>query len=179
MCDDTATVGRVAAPAVSLASFNAWDRHAAAAFVRPCLDVDRWVDSVVDGRPFAEVAALAQVATQAATDLSSAEIEAALAHHPRIGESASGASREATLSKGEQSGLHADDELGRQLQQGNTDYERRFGRVFLIRAAGRSASEIMATLERRLGNDDETEERIVGQQLGEIAVLRLRALVTP
>ncbi|MEO3936990.1 2-oxo-4-hydroxy-4-carboxy-5-ureidoimidazoline decarboxylase [Dermatophilaceae bacterium Soc4.6] len=179
MADAGAPAGRVAAPTVSLASFNAWDRAVAAAFIRPCLDVDRWVNTVVDGRPFAEVADLAQVAAQAATALSHDEIEAAMSHHPRIGESPSGTSREATLSQGEQSGLQVDDELSRRLRQGNAAYERRFGRVFLIRAAGRSASEIVALLETRLGHDDATEERVVGQQLGEIAVLRLQALVTP
>ena len=43
------------------------------------------------------------------------------------------------------------------LVDGNRAYEERFDRVFLIRAAGRDADEILAELERRLGNDDATE----------------------
>ena len=45
------------------------------------------------------------------------------------------------------------------LAEGNREYEKRFDRVFLIRAAGRSSAEILAELHRRLGNDDETERR--------------------
>ncbi|MCY7325058.1 MAG: OHCU decarboxylase, partial [Microbacteriaceae bacterium] len=56
---------------------------------------------------------------------------------------------------------------------GNRRYEHRFGRVFLIRAAGRSRAEILAELERRLLLDDQTELAIVGGQLLEIALLRL------
>ena len=37
-----------------------------------------------------------------------------------------------------------------ELVAGNIAYERRFGRVFLIRAAGRSGPEILAELRRRL-----------------------------
>lgn len=179
MCDRTSTTARVAPPAVTLADFNQWDRAAAAALVRPCLDIDRWVDSVVDGRPFADLAMLLEAATQGSASLTTSEIEAALAHHPRIGQSASGDSPEADLSRGEQSRLQVDDELSRQLRQGNADYERRFGRVFLIRAAGRSATEIMAALQVRLENDEPTEDRVVGDQLREIALLRLTDLVTP
>jgi 5-hydroxyisourate hydrolase len=49
--------------------------------------------------------------------------------------------------------------------------------VFLIRAAGRSSRQILDELRRRLGNSDEAERREVAGQLGEIALLRLAALV--
>ena len=49
--------------------------------------------------------------------------------------------------------------------------------MFLIRAAGRSADEILAELERRLDNDDDTERDETVRQLGEIAVLRLESTV--
>ena len=56
---------------------------------------------------------------------------------------------------------------------GNRAYEERFDRVFLIRAAGRGAGEILAELERRLGNDDATERAETLEQLRQIALLRL------
>jgi multidrug resistance efflux pump len=49
-----------------------------------------------------------------------------------------------------------------------------FDRVFLIRAAGRDSHEILAELERRLGNDDAAERAETVRQLGEIMLLRLR-----
>jgi len=62
----------------------------------------------------------------------------------------------------------------RRLADGNRAYEERFDRVFLIRAAGRESAEILAELERRLGNDDATERAETVRQLGEIMLFRLR-----
>jgi 2-oxo-4-hydroxy-4-carboxy-5-ureidoimidazoline decarboxylase len=64
------------------------------------------------------------------------------------------------------------------LAEGNAAYERRFDQVFLIRAAGRSAPEILAELDRRLGNDDAAEREETVTQLREIALLRLRQVAT-
>ena len=39
----------------SLTQFNEADgADAAVALVRPCLDIDRWVDAIVEGRPYAD-----------------------------------------------------------------------------------------------------------------------------
>ena len=66
------------------------------------------------------------------------EVAAALAAHPRIGERAAGDSAEAASSRREQSAVtRAGDEVKQALADGNRAYERRFGHVFLIRAAGR------------------------------------------
>ena len=64
------------------------------------------------------------------------------------------------------------------IAAGNAAYEERFGRVFLIRAAGRTPSEIRAELERRLGNAPDAETLEATRQLAEIALLRLRGAVT-
>ncbi len=49
--------------------------------------------------------------------------------------------------------------------------------MFLIRAAGRSREEILAALTGRLAHTPEEEQTIIGQQLREIAVLRLEGLM--
>ncbi|MFF5792616.1 2-oxo-4-hydroxy-4-carboxy-5-ureidoimidazoline decarboxylase [Paeniglutamicibacter sp. NPDC012692] len=161
---------------MDLLHFNTLDTPAAASVLRPCLDVDRWIDSIVDSRPFGSIEDLVAQAGLAASSLSEEEIASALAHHPRIGERAEGGSTEATLSREEQSALALDDGIKKSLSAGNRAYEQRFDRVFLIRAAGRSSEEILAELDRRLSNADEEETREVGQQLREIALLRLDAL---
>ncbi len=107
------------------------------------------------------------------------EIEAALVHHPRIGERAGGGSKEATLSRAEQSGVDSSDSrVANALAAGNVAYEEKFGRVFLIAAAGRSADEILAALHARLENSADDEELIVAEQLRRIALLRLEGLVS-
>ena len=66
----------------------------------------------------------------------------------------------------------------RRWPAGNREYEEKFGRVFLIRAAGRTAPEILQALNSRLANTPAEEDTIVAQQLREIAVLRLEGLIT-
>ncbi|QHF24171.1 2-oxo-4-hydroxy-4-carboxy-5-ureidoimidazoline decarboxylase [Rathayibacter sp. VKM Ac-2804] len=142
-----------------------------------CLAVPRWADGVTAGAPYASTDALAAAADAIARSLTAEEVEAALADHPRIGERHAGTGRSSDFSAAEQAAsLSPDEALAERLLAGNRAYEERFGRVFLIRAAGRDRAEIVAELERRLGHDDETERAIVADQLREITVLRVRAL---
>lgn len=141
------------------------------------LSVDRWVDEVASAAPFASLEALLAVAHDAATPLSPAEIDEALAHHPRIGEKPKGEGTAQNFSRAEQSAVDADDaEIAAALAAGNAAYEERFGRVFLIRAAGRSRAEVLSELNRRIQLDDAAELVIVGEQLRDIALLRLEKL---
>jgi 2-oxo-4-hydroxy-4-carboxy-5-ureidoimidazoline decarboxylase len=158
--------------------FNAAERGAAVAFLRPCLDVERWTAEVADSRPYADLGSLLAAGRLAAEPFTAAELETALAHHPRIGERPAGTSTEARLSAAEQAGLGVEDAaVAQALAEGNRAYEEKFGRVFLIRAAGRSRDEILAALEARLSHTAEQEARIIGEQLREIAVLRLEGLM--
>ena len=112
-----------------------------------------------------------------AAELDDDELEAALARHPRIGERA-GSDHNAAHSAREQAGVDpADRDVAARIAAGNVAYEDRFDRVFLIRASGRTGPQILAELERRLSNDDETERGETVQQLREIALLRLDQLV--
>lgn len=162
----------------TLATFNRLDDTEAAAVLRPCLDVPRWIEEVVHGRPYASTEELLAGGRGAADPLTAEEVEQALSHHPRIGQRASGASTEAALSRSEQAGLGIDDDIAARLAEGNRTYEDRFGRVFLIRAAGRSAAEILSHLEERLRHDPETEEAVVAEQLRQIALVRLEQAVS-
>jgi 2-oxo-4-hydroxy-4-carboxy-5-ureidoimidazoline decarboxylase len=162
-----------------LEEFNRLSPEAARDLLRPCLDVDRWISALVDHRPYRSIDELMQTAQTAADPLTEEEVEGALAHHPRIGQRAEGGSAEAALSRSEQAGLTVDEDVQRRLRAGNEAYEERFGRVFLIRAAGRSAEEILQALESRLTNDEETERAIVADQLRQIALLRLAGAVAP
>lgn len=161
-----------------LEQFNAASRTEAADYLRPCLDIQRWINELADARPYSSLEALLTAGRAAANPFAPSEIEAALAHHPRIGERAQGDSAEATLSKSEQAGLGADATLAEALAEGNRMYEEKFGQVFLIRAAGRSGEEILAALNTRLAHTPEEEQLITGQQLREIAVLRLVGLMS-
>jgi 2-oxo-4-hydroxy-4-carboxy-5-ureidoimidazoline decarboxylase len=149
------------------------------ALVRSCADIPRWVDAVVAGRPYDGTDALLARADELAADWSPAEVEQALADHPRIGDRPAGAGMSAALSTTEQSGVRLGDAgVQDRLAAGNRAYEERFGRIFLVRAAGRGAEEILAQLEARLQNDAATELQVTAGQLREIAALRLAGLVS-
>ena len=164
---------------MSLEAFNALSEAEANRALAACLPVTRWVETVRDGRPYADWLALESTASQAAEKLEDGELEAALAGHPRIGERASSPDHQAEFSEREQAGVDpADAGVTQALAQGNAAYEARFDRVFLIRAAGRSSGEILAELRRRLSNDDAAEREETVTQLREIALLRLRQVAS-
>lgn len=165
---------------MKLIEFNSLSRTQAAEVVRPALDIPRWLEAVVDARPYAHHDALRNTARTAAQPFSTEEIEGALAHHPRIGERAEGDSAEAGLSRAEQAAVDpSDTDVQQLLREGNLAYEERFGQVFLIRAAGRTPEEILENLSARMDNDPATEQAVVADQLRQIALLRLEGLVTP
>jgi len=164
---------------MTLDEFNILDREQARDVVRPCVDVVRWIDAVVDARPYSTVRDLLTVARETASPWTLAEIDVALAHHPRIGERARGAHPEASLSRSEQAAIDPDDaQVAAALADGNRAYEQRFGRVFLIRAARRTPGEILEELQRRMTNSVEQEIPVVAEQLREIAVLRLEGILS-
>ncbi len=138
-----------------------------------CLSVLRWADDVLAGQPYADREAVLARADEAARTLTDAELEQALAGHPRIGERAA-AGHNTEASAREQAGVDpAAGDTATRLVAGNVAYEERFGHVFLIRAAGRSGEEILAELDRRLGNDDAAERTETVDNLRQIALLRL------
>ena len=166
-------------PDSQLDSFNAAPAERAAEVLRSCNAAPRFAAEVLAGRPYPSGAALVARAEEVSRSLDWDEVTAALAAHPRIGDRVEGASAEAAASRREQSAMGtADDGLRAAVLEGNRAYEERFDTVFLIRAAGRSAEEMLAELRRRLGNSPEQERAEVTEQLAQITALRVRGLLS-
>ena len=163
---------------MDLDSFNAAPVEELNRSLLACCDVPAWAAAVLAGRPYRDAESLLEVADDAARELTTEDIEKALAAHPRIGERAEGTSTAAGWSRHEQSGVADEASTQAALLEGNRAYEQRFGRVFLICASGRSGEQILSELRRRLGNDEDTEAAVVADELRKIALLRLRRLVT-
>lgn len=159
---------------LTLAQFNTAPAADLEDLLRACAPIDRWTGAILAGRPYADVEQLRGTASALAGEWTAAEVHGALAHHPRIGERAQGlAAVEAAHSRAEQAGV---EDPGAWVAA-NARYEERFGTVFLVRAAGRSQAEMLAELERRLALDEEQERSERAEQLRQIALLRLEALV--
>src|ERR1017187_3949230 len=68
----------------------------------------------------------------------------------------------------------AEDAVKNALGDANREYERRFNRIFIVCATGKSAPEILEILRRRLKNDAETELHEAAEQQRQITEIRLR-----
>ncbi len=161
----------------------AWLDHLAdeqaIAELRTCCAADAWVHAVLRKRPFGSLQPLLDAGEAAVLALDDDALGQALAAHPRIGERRTGTDREDNWSRMEQAtALAAGDDIQVLLAEGNLAYEERFGHVFLIRAAGRSAQEMYDALQSRLANDEAAERSVVRHELAEIVRLRLARLVS-
>jgi 2-oxo-4-hydroxy-4-carboxy-5-ureidoimidazoline decarboxylase len=159
-----------------------------------CCSSARWAADVASGRPFASADEIIARSDAAVAGLTRADLEQALAGHPRIGDrsragavAGSGAAAgqpgheggaAAGWSRQEQAGVQAADQATIQaLAEGNEAYERRFGHIYLVCATGRSGAELLALLRERLGNDPAAEWDVVRRELGKINRIRLRKLL--
>lgn len=161
----------------SFSRFNsAVDDAALRESVRACCAAEAWVDRIVAGRPYQDVAALDEESDAATAALDDAGLTQALAGHPRIGERVTG--EHAAWSRQEQSGVtDADADVKTQLAQANAAYEQRFGHVYLVCATGRSAEELLEICRGRLDNDADTEREVVLRELAAINRIRLAKLL--
>jgi len=159
---------------VALAGWNSAPLQDAVRELLACCASTDWAGRVATGRPYPDVAAVVAAGVAAVANLPWAEVGAALAAHPRIGERVTGWSRR------EQAGVAlAGEATAAALVTANRAYEERFGHVFLIFATGRTAEDMLAAARSRLANDEATERRVVRDELGKITRLRLERLFGP
>lgn len=126
-------------------------------------------------RPFANDAQVFAIAEGAWRGLNQSDWLEAFAAHPRIG----GLARD-KWAQAEQSGAAAASDTTRKaLADGNLEYEKRFGHVFLICATGLSADLMLAELKRRIGNDAAKELELAAGEQEKITRLRLEKLAAP
>lgn len=170
---------------MSLQQFNQAPSVDLETTLKHCVPIQHWADAIIAQRPFASVAQLLAYAEQQAEIWLWADVEAALAHHPRIGErqpqTANLSQVEHGYSTQEQALIYQDHGLGLErlavtqqaLFTGNQAYEQKFGFIFLIKASGLNQQQVLAALALRLQHDLDVEKHIVQQQLKYIALCRL------
>ena len=164
---------------IALHDFNHLPHEKALALIHPCVALPEWADALALRRPYASRDELFSTANALTQNWDEAALAQALNAHPRIGEKPAGSQAEAALSRQEQGEVYdRDADLARALREGNARYEALFGRVFLIRAKGRSGEEILQALHARLENSDAQEVRAALEQLREITLLRLEGVIS-
>ncbi len=105
----------------------------------------------------------------------------AFAHHPKIGDVESLRAKFASTrqwAEGEQAGVsEASEAVLQALAEGNTEYENKFGYIFIVCATGKTAEEMLAILQSRLLNDHAAELQISAIEQSKITKIRLEKLL--
>jgi 2-oxo-4-hydroxy-4-carboxy-5-ureidoimidazoline decarboxylase len=165
----------------TISELDALPRAAAERLLMSCCGACRWVERMVAARPFGERDTLLRLGEEIWWSLEPADWREAFAHHPRIGErdaAVAPESRALAWSAAEQRGVaDATAAVRAALAEENREYERRFGHIYLVAAAGKTASELLALLRARLSNDPATELRVAAGEQAKITRLRLLKLL--
>lgn len=146
--------------------------------VLPCCGSTAWARELVARRPLPDETTLLAASDEVWNSLSKQDWFEAFSTHPRIGERkapAAASAQSASWSEREQRSVaSAEKGLQQELAEANREYEHRFGRVFIVCATGKSASEILGILRRRLHNDEATELHEAAEEQRKITNLRLK-----
>jgi 2-oxo-4-hydroxy-4-carboxy-5-ureidoimidazoline decarboxylase len=166
----------------ALARWNRLPIDEAMQAILPCCGSKAWAQGMVARRPFADEVALVAASNESWRSLTASGWIEAFQLHPRIGESRASSpkpmsqtAQSVEWSAQEQRDV-ADAEAAMKivLAEANREYERRFNRIFIVCATGKSAPEILEILRRRLKNDADTELYEAAEQQRQITEIRLR-----
>jgi 2-oxo-4-hydroxy-4-carboxy-5-ureidoimidazoline decarboxylase len=157
------------------ARLDAMSADAAHAALLHCGGSRRWAEAMLARRPFGDDQALHAIADELWATLDRDELLESVGHHPRIGADL-GTLRD-RFAAGEQAGVAgASEDTLVALRDGNLEYERRFGHIFIVCATGKSADEMLAILRDRLAVDPSDELAITAAELAKIMHIRLEKL---
>ncbi len=146
-----------------------------------CCGARNWVAQMVALRPFDDRDGLLKAAERIWYACSEADWLEAFTHHPKIGDIDSLAKKFASTQAwagNEQKGVQsASMDVLQRLAKGNSEYEKKFGFIFIVCATGKSAAEMLSLLEQRIGNSYEDELKIAMGEQHKITLIRLNKLL--
>ena len=161
-----------------LARWNFLSVAAAVDEILPCCGSRAWADGMVGQRPLPDEAALLAASDKTWHSLAESDWLEAFRSHSRIGESQApkaASQRSAAWSAQEQRNVAgAGDSIKIALAEGNREYERKFSRIFIVCATGKSPAEILKILQRRMKNDESIELQEASEQQRQITQIRLK-----
>jgi len=167
----------------TLARWNRLPIEEAVKTILPCCGSKAWAQGMAARRPLTDENSVLTASDEIWRKLTRSDWLEAFNSHPRIGESRpsdsaltqSASTQSAEWSLQEQRNVgEADAVVKADLADANREYERRFNRIFIVCATGKSASEILEILRRRLQNDAATELHEAAEQQRQITQIRLR-----
>ena len=146
-----------------------------------CCGSTRWAQTLAGARPFQSIDELLAKAGDVWWSLDQAEWLEAFRAHPKIGEKKAAKDQSEQAQKwsaAEQSGAAgADAAVKLALAEGNLEYEKRFGFIYIVCATGKTSEQMLTILQQRLRNDREAELRTAAEEQRKITRLRLEKLL--
>jgi len=161
-----------------LARWNGLPQEEAVREILACCGSRTWAAGMASKRPLQDDGALLAASDEIWRGLGEPDWVEAFRSHPRIGETR--AQKDATAQSSawsaqeQQKAATADEAIKMALKWGNREYEQKFGRIFIVCATGKSASEILEILRRRLHNDEATELQQAAEEQRQIMHIRLK-----
>jgi OHCU decarboxylase len=167
---------------MTLTELNGMPRYRAEGELIKCCGSTAWTRAMAGRRPFVSFDRLLKAASEVWWRLDQADWMEAFRAHPQIGER-KGAVQTSTQfhvwSAHEQSGMdRAGVAVASALEEGNREYLAKFGYIFIVCATGKSADEMLATLQSRLLNQPDEDIRVAAAEQNKITCLRLEKLLT-
>jgi len=150
-------------------------------FFRRCCTCETWIQRMVAGRPYNSRDRMLKATDANWQGLDELDYLQAFEGHPMIGDIHSLPTKyddTKVLATDEQSRVNtAQQETLEALAAANAEYKARFGFVFIVCAMGKSAEEILALLQARLGNTKEEELHHAAQEQCKITRTRLEKML--
>lgn len=146
-----------------------------------CCASTKWYKTLAAKFPFENEAILQQTADEIWGQCQEADYLEAFAGHPKIGDVNSLAEKFKATKKwaGNEQELvnEASMQVIEALAKGNSDYEKRFGFIFIVFATGKTAQQMLDLLLERLPNPREKELQIAAAEQHKITTLRIQKLL--
>ena len=160
---------------MTLPDFNNLVKDEAAKELFSCCGSHKWVSLLMKEFPFGSQEVLIKRATTIWYDeCDKKDWLESFRYHPKIGDKESLTKKFAGK---EQAGVaSATEKVIDELAKANTEYENRFGFIFIVCATGRSAEEMLRLLNDRLQNNIEEELNISKGEQHKITLIRFKKL---
>ena len=162
---------------MTIAEFDHLDVEKKKEILRQCCGSSAWVKKMLTIPPAEDLIDLFEDAEEKWYECNEEDWKEAFSHHPKIGDINSLREKFAStadFAEAEQSAVKgASEKVLQSLAEGNKEYEKKFGYIFIVSAAGKTAEEILAMLTARVRNSPEEEIKIAMDEQNKITRLRL------
>lgn len=167
---------------ITLTQFNSLSEKEAQGQLEKCCASKTWMSKMAESRPFSsENELIKKAASIWYNDCSVEDFKEAFTSHPKIGDVDSLKEKFANTknwANNEQSKIaDANTSTIEALAKTNSQYEEKFGYIFIVSASGKSAEEMLAIIQTRLSHSKEDEMFVAMNEQHKITVIRLAKLI--